>query len=114
MRGKHEPQRRCTGCGERREKGMLVRLAVTSATAPAQVGAQGVVTVDRGGKRGGRGAYLCHDPGCWKAGVWGRGVEVALRRGLSREEREGLILALRDYMMEEQAAPTLVGAEGPL
>ena len=90
---------------------MLVRLAVTSATAPAQ---DGVVTVDRGGKRGGRGAYLCHDPGCWKAGVWGRGVEVALRRGLSREEREGLILALRDYMMEEQAAPTSVGAEGPL
>ena len=79
---------------------MLVRLAVPSATAPAQAG---VVRVDRGGKRGGRGAYVCHDPGCWKAGVWGRGVEVALRRGLSREEREGL--------MEELAA---MAAEGRL
>ena len=79
---------------------MLVRLAVTSVTAPAQAG---VVRVDRGGKRGGRGAYVCHDPGCWKAGVWGRGVEVALRRGLSREEREGL--------MEELAA---MAAEGRL
>ena len=96
MRGKHEPQRRCTGCGKRREKGMLVRLAVTTPCAPTQVGAQGVVTVDRGGKRGGRGAYVCNEPGCWKAGVWGRRVEVALRRGLSREERESLILALRN------------------
>ena len=97
MRGKHEPQRRCTGCGKRREKGLLVRLA------PTFVGAEGVVRVDRGGKRGGRGAYVCKEPGCWKAGVWGRGVEVALRRGLSREEREGL--------MEELAA---MAAEGRL
>ncbi len=98
MRSKHEPQRRCVGCGERRDKGMLLRLA------PSQAGREGVVTVDRGGKRDGRGAYLCHDPGCWKAGVWGRGVEVALRRRLSREEREALA--------EELAAPATVGAEG--
>ena len=107
MRSKHEPQRRCVGCGKRRDKGMLVRLA------PPKAGAEdGVVTVDREGKQGGRGAYVCHDPGCWKAGVWGRGVEAALRRRLSREERESLMLALKDYMMKELPAPASVGAEG--
>ena len=42
-------------------------------------------------------------------------MEVALRRGLSREEREGLTLALRDQSMKELKelkTPANVGAEG--
>jgi predicted RNA-binding protein YlxR (DUF448 family) len=53
--------------------------------------ADGHVAVDPGGKRAGRGAYLCHDPACWEQALKRRGLERALRiEALRPEDRAAL------------------------
>ena len=49
------PMRRCTGCGEMKEKKSLIRIGRTPG---------GDIRLDRTGKINGRGAYLCDDPSC--------------------------------------------------
>ena len=59
-RPRHVPQRTCIACRQTGAKRGLVR--VVRAT-------DGSVAVDPTGKRSGRGAYLCHSPECWQAGL---------------------------------------------
>ena len=49
------PQRQCMGCRERKAKRELIRVVR---------GTDGTVSLDFGGKRNGRGAYICPDPAC--------------------------------------------------
>jgi hypothetical protein len=49
------PERRCIGCGERFPKSALIRVV----RAP-----DGTISLDRTGKKSGRGAYLCHNVEC--------------------------------------------------
>ena len=49
------------------------------------------VEVDREGKRGGRGVYLCPVRECWRIGVEGKRIDYALRVSLTRENREKLL-----------------------
>ncbi len=79
---KHIPQRTCVACrrvGPKRELIRLVRISGRS------------VEVDTGGKRIGRGAYLCPAPGCWQIGLKGGRLEHALRTTLTQDNREQLI-----------------------
>ena len=57
---RHIPERTCVGCGQKRPKGELVRVVRTP---------QGALILDVTGKNPGRGAYLCHQPVCWKKGT---------------------------------------------
>ena len=58
-RGKgHIPIRTCIGCGVKRDKKDLVRLVLDT---------EGMVVRDIGGKREGRGAYVCADKTCLTA-----------------------------------------------
>ena len=52
-------ERTCIGCGAKREKSALVRLALD---------AGGRILVDRAGTAGGRGGWLC-GPGCLRAAL---------------------------------------------
>ncbi len=52
MKTRKVPMRMCTGCRERREKRDLIRVVRTP---------EGVVTIDKTGRKNGRGAYLCRD-----------------------------------------------------
>lgn len=54
---KKTPQRRCTGCGERFDKPVLIRVVRSP---------EGDITLDMTGKKPGRGAYLCKNPTCLK------------------------------------------------
>ena len=67
------PQRQCMGCRERKAKKELIRVVR---------GTDGVVSLDFGGKRNGRGAYLCPDPTCLKkaqkTGALERSLEVPI------------------------------------
>ena len=63
-RPRHVPQRTCVACRQTGAKRGLVRIVR---------GTDGSVTIDPTGKKSGRGAYLCHEPGCWQA---------ALKRGI--------------------------------
>lgn len=76
------PQRTCVACGEVRPKRELIRLVRVSS---------GVVEVDSGGKRAGRGAYLCPAPECWEIGLKRGRLEYALRTTLTQDNREQLV-----------------------
>ena len=52
---KKTPMRRCTGCGEMKEKKNLIRVVRTP---------DGEIGIDKTGKMNGRGAYLCDDLSC--------------------------------------------------
>ena len=54
---KKTPQRRCTGCGERFDKPLLIRVLRSP---------EGEITLDFTGKKPGRGAYLCKNLACLK------------------------------------------------
>lgn len=77
---KHIPQRTCVACGKVRAKRELIRLVHIS---------DGSVEVDAGGKKVGRGAYLC--PECWESGLKSRRLGYALRTTITDANREQLI-----------------------
>ncbi len=66
---KHVPQRMCVGCRRSTDRHQLVRLVRT---------ADGHIVFDLSYKRGGRGAYLCRSPACWKVAFKRRAIERAL------------------------------------
>ena len=55
MQLKKVPMRMCTGCGAMKPKKELVRIVHNSL---------GEISVDRTGKKPGRGAYICGNPDC--------------------------------------------------
>ncbi|MEG0546436.1 MAG: YlxR family protein [Oscillospiraceae bacterium] len=55
MKQKKVPMRKCTGCGEVKPKKELVRVVKTP---------EGEIILDLGGKKSGRGAYVCHSIDC--------------------------------------------------
>ncbi|MFH1775492.1 MAG: YlxR family protein [Chloroflexota bacterium] len=79
---RHIPQRTCVGCGKVRAKKELVRLVCVAGDR---------VEVDTGGRRDGRGAYLCREWACWEVGLKGVRVERVLRTGLTQDNRQELI-----------------------
>jgi len=68
----------CRQVKAKRELIRLVRLA------------NGSVEVDAGGKKAGRGAYLCGVPECWETGLKGGRLEYVLRTALTAANREQL------------------------
>jgi hypothetical protein len=81
-RRKHIPQRTCIACRNSGAKRGLVRLVRTPA---------GRVEIDPTGKRNGRGAYLCHQPACWRAALKRSALERALRlESMQPEDRATL------------------------
>ena len=49
------------------------------------------VEIDTGGKKAGRGAYLCKKLECWEVGLKGSRLEYTLRTTLAPENREQLM-----------------------
>jgi uncharacterized protein len=90
----HTPRRRCLGCGRRADKSALVRFTAAhggpgegsarrDATAPRRL-----VRDDRA-RLGGRGLYVCPDPGCFARASERR----AFRRAARLPEGVGLEIA---------------------
>ena len=70
------PMRKCTGCGEMKEKKSLIRIVRTP---------EGVIELDRTGKMNGRGAYLCDDPACLRKAQKKRSLQRSLDTGIPDE-----------------------------
>ena len=85
------PMRRCTGCGEVKEKKSLIRIVRTP---------EGVIELDRTGKMNGRGAYLCDDPACLR--------KAQKKRSLQRS----LDTAVPDEIFDELAQRLEVSSDG--
>jgi len=78
---KHIPQRSCIACRTTKDKKALIRLVYNA----------GNVEIDAGGKRPGRGAYLCPTNECWEAALKRNNLEHALRAKLTLENYRTLI-----------------------
>ena len=78
-------------CREIRDKQELIRLVRISDES---------VEVDIGGKKAGRGAYLCRAQECWETGLKGGRLEHSLRTTLTQENREELIRFGKDFLQE--------------
>lgn len=63
------PVRQCLGCREHKPKPELIRVVRSP---------QGEVSLDFRGKKPGRGAYVCPDPGCLKKCRKSKALERAL------------------------------------
>lgn len=74
---KKQPQRRCIGCGERRDKRELIRIVRSP---------DGEVSIDPTGKKSGRGAYICKSRECLRRAL----KTNQLARNLSCEIPEGV------------------------
>ena len=70
------PQRQCVGCREMKDNKALL-LVVKSP--------EGVVSLDFGGKKPGRGAYVCHNVECLKKARKSRALERAFETAIPPE-----------------------------
>lgn len=70
------PLRKCTGCGEMKEKRELVRVVRSK---------EGDVSLDLVGKKPGRGAYICKNAECLKLARKAKRIERALNCTISPE-----------------------------
>lgn len=70
------PMRRCTGCGEMKEKKDLIRVVRTP---------EGDIRIDQTGKINGRGAYLCDDPACLRKAQKKRSLQRSLDTAIPDE-----------------------------
>lgn len=75
------PLRKCTGCQEMKNKKEMIRIVRDP---------QGGVSIDRTGKKAGRGAYLCDQEECLEKALKSRGIERSLSVTLSGELLEAL------------------------
>ena len=91
---KHVPQRTCVACRKVKAKRELMRMVHIS---------DGSVEVDTGGKKTGRGAYLCRARECWEMGLKGGRLEHSLKTTLTQDNREQLI-RLGESLLEEQVS----------
>jgi hypothetical protein len=62
------------------------------------------VSIDPGGKLRGRGAYLCHDPACWKAALQRRSLQRALRLERVQPEDQAALEQFAKHL-EDTAMP---------
>lgn len=82
MKVKKIPQRKCVGCNVMKEKKELTRIVRT---------ADGDVLIDLGGKKPGRGAYVCTNRECITKAVKEKRLEKALDITISKEIYEKLL-----------------------
>ena len=76
MKVRKVPQRKCLGCGEMKEKKELIRVVRSP---------EGAVSVDKTGKKPGRGAYVCQSRACAAKVISAKALEKALGVKLSAE-----------------------------
>ena len=70
------PQRQCVGCREMKEKKTLLRVVRSP---------EGAASLDFGGKKPGRGAYVCRDVECLRKARKSRALERALEIAIPPE-----------------------------
>ena len=75
------PLRKCTGCGEMKNKKEMMRVIRTP---------ENQVTLDVTGKKNGRGAYLCFSRDCLAKAMKNRGLERSLKIAVGQDVFESL------------------------
>ena len=83
-----KPERKCLGCGAKREKSELLRTVRSP---------QGEIYLDLSGKDDGRGAYICKNIECFTKAKKRKGFERAFKSAMP----EAVCNALESLMKEE-------------
>lgn len=76
MKPRKIPMRMCLGCGEMKPKRELIRVVRSP---------EGEVSIDKTGKKSGRGAYVCDDIECLKKARKAKRIEKAFSCQISDE-----------------------------
>ncbi|MDD3396822.1 MAG: YlxR family protein [Acidaminococcaceae bacterium] len=79
---KKTPQRRCLGCDTNKDKKELLRVVRSP---------QGDISLDKTGKKPGRGAYVCCSRECVLAAISGKRLEKALGVTINEELKNKLL-----------------------
>lgn len=87
MKVKKIPQRRCVGCNNMKDKKELIRIVRSAA---------GDVSIDKIGKKPGRGAYVCPTNTCITKAVKEKRLEKALDVSIGSDVYEKLLEGLND------------------
>jgi predicted RNA-binding protein YlxR (DUF448 family) len=82
---KKAPQRKCLGCMESFDKKCLIRVVRLP---------DGTVTIDKMGKKSGRGAYICKSEACLKKAIKSKRISSNLEVEISDEIVNELIKEL--------------------
>ena len=78
---KKQPQRTCMGCNEKKDKKDLIRIVKNK---------DNEISIDRTGKKEGRGAYICDDKNCLEKVIKSKRLERVLEIPISKEIYESL------------------------
>lgn len=78
---KNKPQRTCMGCNEKKDKNLLIRIVKDK---------NGGISVDRTGKKEGRGAYICDDEKCLEKLIKSKRLERVFEMQISQEIYDSL------------------------
>ena len=78
---KKQPQRTCMGCNEKKDKKDLIRIFKNK---------DNEISIDRTGKKEGRGAYICDDVNCLEKVIKSKRLERVLEIPISKEIYESL------------------------
>ena len=78
---KKMPQRTCMGCNQKKDKNQLIRIVRSK---------DNVISVDRTGKKEGRGAYICDDVKCLEKLMKSKRLERIFEISISEEIYESL------------------------
>ena len=87
MKPKKIPMRMCVGCREMKEKKLLIRVVRSP---------EGEVSLDPGGKKSGRGAYVCRNADCLKRAIKQKQLERQLDVTLPEETVQALTAAMNE------------------
>ena len=78
---KKQPQRTCMGCNEKKDKKDLIRIVKNK---------DNEISIDRTGKKEGRGAYICDDVNCLDKLIKSKRLERVFEMSISNEIYESL------------------------
>ncbi len=82
VKGKRkEPLRKCTGCGEMKNKKEMIRVVRTP---------ENTFVLDETGRKNGRGAYLCRNMECLEKAVRCKGLERSFQTPIPPEVYDSL------------------------
>ncbi len=84
---KKSPMRKCTGCGEMKDKRQLMRIVRSP---------EGVIEADFTGKKNGRGCYICKNKECLCMAKKGKRLERSFKQQISAEIYDVLEKALEE------------------
>ncbi len=73
---KKQPQRTCMGCNQKKDKKDLIRIVKNK---------DNEISIDRTGKKEGRGAYICDDVNCLEKVIKSKRLERVLEIPISKE-----------------------------